>query len=148
MIAQNSEVYNPPTYLFSLYTYMEKISVGGLYTSLFCAIIPALFPYFLPFWYPYILLHFQMFFITCSISVDESYGIHHSFNLYLWVMNSYAFVNFKDSLLLKVLDIGRQSAVHPPLHHVHWTDPLTWYFRLSVSISEVGSLPIAPESMV
>ena len=24
-----------------------------------------LFPYFLPFWYPYILLHFQMFFITC-----------------------------------------------------------------------------------
>ena len=47
MIAQNSEVYNPPTYLFSLYTYIwKKISVGGLYTSLFCAIIPALFPYF------------------------------------------------------------------------------------------------------
>ena len=65
MIAQNSEVYNPPTYLFSLYTYMEKDLCRGLYTSLFCAIIPALFPYFLPFWYHYILLHFQMFFITC-----------------------------------------------------------------------------------
>ena len=37
-----------------------KISVGGLYTSLFCAIIPTLFPYFLPFWYPYILLHFLL----------------------------------------------------------------------------------------
>ena len=50
---------------FSIYVYNEKRYVGGLYTSLFCAIIPALFPYFLPFWYPYILLHFQMFFITC-----------------------------------------------------------------------------------
>ena len=36
----------------------KKISVGGLYTSLICAIIPTLFPYFLPFWYPYILLHY------------------------------------------------------------------------------------------
>ena len=43
----------------------NKISVGVLYISLFCAIIPTLFPYFLPFWYPYILSHFQMFFITC-----------------------------------------------------------------------------------
>ena len=51
---------------FSIYVYNEKRYVGGLYTSLFCAIIPTLFPYFLPFWYPYILLHFQMFFITCS----------------------------------------------------------------------------------
>ena len=50
---------------FSIYMYNEKRYVGGLYTSLFCAIIPTLFPYFLPFWYPYILLHFQMFFITC-----------------------------------------------------------------------------------
>ena len=51
---------------FSIYVYNEKRYVGGLYTSLFCVIIPTLFPYFLPFWYPYILLHFQMFFITCS----------------------------------------------------------------------------------
>ena len=44
------------------YVYNEKRYVGGLNTSLFCAIIPTLFPYFLPFWYPYILLHFEMFF--------------------------------------------------------------------------------------
>ena len=52
---------------FSIYVNNEKRYVGGLYTSLFCVIIPALFPYFLPFWYPYILLHFQMFLflITC-----------------------------------------------------------------------------------
>ena len=48
-----------------IYMYNEKRYVGGLNTSLFCAIIPTLFPYFLPFWYPYILLHFEMFFITC-----------------------------------------------------------------------------------
>ena len=39
-----------------------KISVGGLYTSLFCVIIPTLFPYFLPFWYLYI-LHW----LTCAM---------------------------------------------------------------------------------
>ena len=72
MIAQNSEVYNPPTYLFSLYTYMEKDLCRGLYTSLFCVIIPTLFPYFLPFWYPYILLHFQMFFITLEMKAFTS----------------------------------------------------------------------------
>ena len=55
-------------HIFFHYTRVwKKISVGGLYTSLFCAIIPTLFPYFLPFWYPYILLHFQIFFITCDI---------------------------------------------------------------------------------
>ena len=79
MIAQNSEVYNPPTYLFSLYTYMEKDLCRGLYTSLFCAIIPALFPYFLPFWYPYILLHFQMFFITCSTILSMISGTSASY---------------------------------------------------------------------
>ena len=46
MIAQNSEVYNPPTYLFHYTRIWNKISVWGLYTSLFCAIIPTLFPYF------------------------------------------------------------------------------------------------------
>ena len=42
MIAQNSEVYNPPTEFFfhNLYVYND---VGGLHTSLFCAIIPTLF---------------------------------------------------------------------------------------------------------
>ena len=60
--------YTIPLHIFFHYTRIwKKISVGGLYTSLFCAIIPALFPYFLPFWYPCILLHFQMFFITCII---------------------------------------------------------------------------------
>ena len=60
--------YTIPLHIFFHYTCIWKeISVGGLYTSLFCAIIPTLFPYFLLFWYPYILLHFQMFFITCSI---------------------------------------------------------------------------------
>ena len=56
-------------FIIHVHIYMciwNKISVGGLYTSLFCAIIPTLFPYFLPFWYPYILSHFQMFFITCK----------------------------------------------------------------------------------
>ena len=71
MIAQNSEVYNPPTYLFSLYTYMEKDLCRGLYTSLFCAIIPALFPYFLPFWYPYILLHFKCFLLLVIIVITS-----------------------------------------------------------------------------
>ena len=50
-----------------LYVYNEKRYVGGLYTSLFCVIIPALL-YFLPFWYPYILLHFQMFFYYLFMS--------------------------------------------------------------------------------
>ena len=60
--------YTIPLHIFFHYTRIwKKIFVGGLYTSLFCAIIPALFPYFLPFWYPYILLHFQMFFITLSL---------------------------------------------------------------------------------
>ena len=37
MIAQNSEVYNPPTYLFSLYTYMEKdLSRGVVYFTVLC----------------------------------------------------------------------------------------------------------------
>ena len=40
---------------------MEKDLCKGLYTSLFCVIIPTLFPYFLRFWYPYILLHFKCF---------------------------------------------------------------------------------------
>ena len=31
--------------------------------------VGVLFPYFLPFWYPYILLHFEMFFITCYIYI-------------------------------------------------------------------------------
>ena len=37
MIAQNSEVYNPPTYLFSLYTYREKDLCGGVvYFTVLC----------------------------------------------------------------------------------------------------------------
>ena len=37
MIAQNSEVYNPPTYLFSLYTYMEKdLCRGVVYFTVLC----------------------------------------------------------------------------------------------------------------
>ena len=80
MIAQNSEVYNPPTYLFHYTRIWKKISVGGgVYTSLFCAIIPALFPYFLPFWYPYILLHFQMFFITCNYMHSHRYTHIHKY---------------------------------------------------------------------
>ena len=59
--------YSIPLHIFFHYTRIwKKISVGGLNTSLFCAIIPTLFPYFFPFWYPYILLHFEMFFITCG----------------------------------------------------------------------------------
>ena len=61
-----TEVYNPPTYLFSLYTYMEKdLCRGVVYFTVLCD-HPCLFPYFMPFWYPYILLHFQMFFISCK----------------------------------------------------------------------------------
>ena len=37
MIAQNSEVYNPPTYLFSLYTHMEKdLCRGVVYFTVLC----------------------------------------------------------------------------------------------------------------
>ena len=37
MITQNSEVYNPPTYLFSLYTYMEKdLCRGVVYFTVLC----------------------------------------------------------------------------------------------------------------
>ena len=37
MIAQNSEVHNPPTYLFSLYTYMEKdLCRGVVYFTVLC----------------------------------------------------------------------------------------------------------------
>ena len=37
MIAQNSEVYNPPTYLFSLYMYMEKdLCRGVVYFTVLC----------------------------------------------------------------------------------------------------------------
>ena len=37
MIAQNSEVYNPPTYLFSLYTYTEKdLCRGVVYFTVLC----------------------------------------------------------------------------------------------------------------
>ena len=73
--------YTIPLHIFFHYTRIwKKISVGGLYTSLFCAIIPALFPYFLPFWYPYILLHFQMFFITCRIVGCGTCGVSHVLN--------------------------------------------------------------------
>ena len=61
MITQNSE-YTIPLHIFFHYTrIMEKDLCRGLYTSLFCVIIPTLFPYFLRFWYPYILLHFKCF---------------------------------------------------------------------------------------
>ena len=54
-----------PTYLSSLFMYMEKdLCRGDCILHGFCVIIPTLFPYFLPFWFPYILLHFQMFFTT------------------------------------------------------------------------------------
>ena len=37
MIAQNSEVYNPPTFLFSLYMYMEKdLCRGVVYFTVLC----------------------------------------------------------------------------------------------------------------
>ena len=54
--------YTIPLHIFFHYTrIMEKDLCRGLYTSLFCVIIPTLFPYFLRFWYPYILLHFKCF---------------------------------------------------------------------------------------
>ena len=37
MITQNSEVYNPPTYLFSLYMYMERdLCRGVVYFTVLC----------------------------------------------------------------------------------------------------------------
>ena len=64
VIAQDGEVYIPPLHLFFFITrvYGKRSREGGLYTSLFCVIIPTLFPYFLLFWYPYILLHFPCFY--------------------------------------------------------------------------------------
>ena len=51
----------------SIYMYNEKRYVGGLYTSLFCAIIPTLFPYFLPFWYPYSCYIFKCFLLLVYV---------------------------------------------------------------------------------
>ena len=53
---------------------MEKDLCRGLYTSLFCVIIPTLFPYFLRFWYPYILLHFKCFLllVTYRLAVAQA----------------------------------------------------------------------------
>ena len=53
---------------------MEKDLCRGLYTSLFCVIIPTLFPYFLQFWYPYILLHFKCFLLLVQIFVKTLTG--------------------------------------------------------------------------
>ena len=58
---------------FSIYMYNEKRYVGGLYTSLFCVIIPTLFPYFLRFWYSiptscYILNVFYHLFMSKNFS--------------------------------------------------------------------------------
>ena len=68
MIAQNSEVYNPPTYRFSLYTYMEKdLCRGVVYFTVLCD-----HPYLVSFLFAVLVsLHpatFLMFFITCAIS--------------------------------------------------------------------------------
>ena len=76
MITQNSEVYNPLQRSFSIYVYNEKRYVGGLYTSLFCVIIPTLFPYFLRFWYPYILLHFKCFLLLVYVIFFSSRRMH------------------------------------------------------------------------
>ena len=55
---------------------MEKDLCRGLYTSLFCVIIPTLFPYFLRFWYPYILLHFKCFLLLVCIIYASCLVIH------------------------------------------------------------------------
>ena len=59
-----------------LFPYNEKRYVGGLYTSLFCVIIPTLFPYFLRFWYPYILLHFKCFLLLVYVIFFSSRRMH------------------------------------------------------------------------
>ena len=69
MITQNSEVYNPPTYLFFIiHVLWKKISVGGC--ILHCFVWSSL-PCFLTFtfWYPYILLHFNFFYYLLYIQV-------------------------------------------------------------------------------
>ena len=68
MIAQNSEVYNPPTYLFSLYTYMEKdLCRGVVYFTVLCD-----HPYLVSLLFAVLVsLHpvtFPMYFITCDNS--------------------------------------------------------------------------------
>ena len=65
--------YTIPLHIFFHYTrIMEKDLCRGLYTSLFCVIIPTLFPYFLRFWYPYILLHFKCFLLLVNkLSVES-----------------------------------------------------------------------------
>ena len=60
-------------HIFFHYTrIMEKDLCRGLYTSLFCVIIPTLFPYFLRFWYPYILLHFKYFLLLVEFRVPAN----------------------------------------------------------------------------
>ena len=71
MIAQNSEVYNPPTYLFSLYMYMEKdLCKGVVYFTVLCD-----HPYLVSLLFAVLVsLHpatFLMFFITCIITIID-----------------------------------------------------------------------------
>ena len=77
MIAQNSEVYNPPTYLFSLYTYMEQdLCRGVVYFTVLCD-----HPYLVSLLFAVLVsLHpvtFSNVFITCYIVVQH-YQIQYS----------------------------------------------------------------------
>ena len=62
MITQNSEVYNPPTYLSSLYTYMEKdLCRGVVYFTVLCD-----HPYLVSLLFAVLVsLHPVTFLITC-----------------------------------------------------------------------------------
>ena len=50
----------------------KKMTVGGLYTELFCAVIPTLFSYILLFCYPYFFITFYSlaFQHLCSIELN------------------------------------------------------------------------------
>ena len=62
MIEHNSEVYNHPYIsFFIVHVYWKKISVGGLYTSLLCLIIPLVSLLFAVL----VSLHPATFLITC-----------------------------------------------------------------------------------
>ena len=63
--------YTIPLHIFFHYTrIMEKDLCRGLYTSLFCVIIPTLFPYFLRFWYiPTSCYILNVFYYLCIYSL-------------------------------------------------------------------------------
>ena len=89
MIAQNSEVYNPPTYLFQYTRIWKKISVGGVvYFTVLCdhpclvsllfAVLVSLHPVTFSnvFYYLYIYIYIYIYIYAASSVLDAAVKIN------------------------------------------------------------------------